>query len=113
MALEGAGFLNDVRSCQITAGSLQSYVEIRGQTEFESATPMIIHPSPLNITSDREFDALRNMSNIIRVHELIATISAHKTDTSVDSLVELLPYVLPQPHSSHWTIPLLLGTSVT
>jgi hypothetical protein len=113
MVLEGTGFLHDVRPCHITAGGLQLYAEIRGQTELERATPMIIHPSPLNITSDREVEALRKVSDTIKVDELIATISAHKTDTAVESLVELLLSVLPQPHSSNWTIPLLLGTSST
>jgi hypothetical protein len=67
MVLEGDGFLHDVRSCHITTRNLQLYVEIRGQKKIESATPMIIHPSLLSITSDRELETLRNMSDIIRV----------------------------------------------
>jgi hypothetical protein len=113
LQLQGAGFLHDVARCHITAGSLQLFAEVRGQTDFEGNAPLVVYPSPITVTTDSELESLKNLSDNNNLNELITQLSAHHMETSVDALLQLKPLSpLPTSHS-HWSIPLLITTSTT
>jgi hypothetical protein len=65
------------------------------------------------VTSDSELEVLKKIADTRKMDELIATISAHKMEASVDTLMKLHPSDETATDHSYWTIPVLLATSVT
>jgi hypothetical protein len=109
--LHGAGFLHNVAHCHITAGSLQLFAEIQGQTQFQNDAPKIMFPLHTAIVTDSEIESLRKLSDVNRLDALITKLSTLNLNTDVDTLVTLNPN-RPHPVShDHWTIPLLLITT--
>jgi len=111
MLLDGAGTLSGGQSCHIIWGELQLYAEVRGNSQFEVPGPQIRIPPQLTVTSDSELEFLKKISETNKVDELIATVTAHKMEVSVDDLLTLHQLELPHTDNTHWTMPLLLATS--
>jgi len=76
MMLQGAGTLQGARSCHVTLGDLQLYAEIRGSSQFEVPTELVIVTPRLPVTSDNELQALKNVLNTDAVDELLSKVTA-------------------------------------
>jgi len=109
--LNGAGSLSGVQSCHITWGDLQLYVEIRGNSQFEVPSPQIIIPPQFTVVSDSEWETLKQIAETKGVDKLIAAVTAHKMETSVDELVKLHQSEPPHTDNTTSTMPLLLAMS--
>jgi len=109
--LNGAGSLSGVQSCHITWGDMQLYAEIRGNSQFEAPNPQIIIPSQFPVVSDKEWETLKQITETKGLDQLIAAVTAHKMETSVDELVKIHQSEPPQTYNSTWTTPLLLAMS--
>jgi hypothetical protein len=112
MELEGAGFLQDARLCHITAGNLRLFADATGQTNLESDPPLIILPAATTLTVEHELQTLHNLSEFIKIDELLSTLSAHNVETSVDSLIMIKPLEPAPDPQFHWSIPLSIATPV-
>ena len=113
IALEGAGILSNVNQCHISAGNLQLYAEIRGETDFEGTTPRVVFPPQLALTTDSELQQLKDLFQTQNVEELVTAISNHKLDMKVDTLTKIYPRAAPVTNQMQWTIPVLIATSAT
>jgi hypothetical protein len=108
----GAGFLQDARLCHITAGNLRLFADTTGQTNIEGDPPLVILPAAMSLTAKHELQTLHNLSDSIKIDELLSTLSAHNVETSVDSLVMLKPLEPASNSQFHWSIPLSITTPV-
>ena len=65
------------------------YAEIKGSSQFEVPSPQIITPPQFSVVSDSEWESLKQITETKGVDQLIAAVTAHKMETSVDELVKL------------------------
>ena len=112
LRLQGAGTLQGAQSCHITLRDLQLYAEIRGSSQFEAPSGLMIVTPELPITSDSELQALRNVLNTDGINEVISKVTAHKLEANIADLVNLDPISTSHTANTSWTAPLLVTTSV-
>jgi hypothetical protein len=110
LQLIGAGILGDVRPCHISAGSLQLFAEVTGQSGIESDTPLIIFPSPLFLKVDPELKPIHTQSDTSKLDALITAVSEHQVETNVQSLVTVDPIETVTDAQFHWTMPITIST---
>jgi hypothetical protein len=113
MILQGAEMFADAQSCHVTSGGLQLFAELHGETEVQVRVPLMIYPSHPTVTSDSELETLRKMSEQQEIGELVSTISAHKMEADVYTLIKLHSSTLPHTNSLHWITPVLITVTVS
>jgi len=99
-------------SCHVTLGDLQLYAEIRGSSQFEAPSELMIVTPQLPVTSDNELQALRNVLNTDGIDELISKITAQKLEANLADLFSLDPVGTSHTVNTSWPTPLLVTTSV-
>jgi hypothetical protein len=87
--LEGVGTLTNLQTCHITAGNMKLYAELSGEYKIRTQSPLIINPSYQTVTSHSEVEALRKIAENPNTYELLLTLSAHKLEPNVDTLLTL------------------------
>ena len=75
--------MQGVQSCHVTLGDLQLYAEIRGSSQFEAPTALMIVTPQLPVTSDIELRALKNFLNTDVIDELLSKVTAHKLEANL------------------------------
>ena len=88
IVVEGAGLLNNALTCHVTAGNLQLYAQLSGETRVQPKSPVtIITPSHQTATSPSEMDALRNIAGGKDTYGLLSALSAHGLEPTVENLL--------------------------
>ena len=85
--LKGAGALSGAQSCDITAGNLHLYAEIRGEAQFEGQVPQVMCPSRPAVASHSKLEVLKEMVETQKMVELIAKVSAYNMEANVGALL--------------------------
>jgi len=89
IVLDGAGRLTNSEMCHITAGNLQLYAQLNGETRVRTDVPAVIAPSHQVMTSPSELNKLRDVTAEQATYKLLNTLSVHKVDPSVNELLAL------------------------
>ena len=104
IVVEGAGLLNNALACHITAGNLQLYAQLSGETRVQPKSPVtIITPSHQAVTSPSEMDALKNIAGEQDTYGLLSTLSARRLEPTVENLLTLHSIVKTHENCSSWT----------
>jgi hypothetical protein len=86
--------------------------KVTSQIDIESDPPLIVFPSPLSLAADTDLQSVHNLSDTIKVDELIATLSTHNVETNVESLVKLRTLDPLSNAHHHWMIPVIVSTTL-
>jgi hypothetical protein len=76
---------------------MKLYGELSGEYKILTQSPLIISPSCQTVTSHSEVEALRKIAENPNTYELLSTLSAHKLELNVDTLITL-QMSLTHPH---------------
>jgi hypothetical protein len=110
--LESVGTLTNVQTCHNTAGNMKLYGELSGEYKIRTQSPLIIIPSYQNVTSHSEVEALRKIAENPNTYELLSTLSAHKLEPNVDTLL-ILHTSLTHSHGLSWPSVVYISATVS
>jgi len=106
--------LQVAQSCQISLGDLQLYAEIRGSSQFDAPSELLVIAPQVPVTTDGELQALRNVLDAHSIDQLLAKVIAHTFEANIADLVSLDPHSTTNTViNTHWTTLLLMATAVT
>jgi hypothetical protein len=102
MELQGAGIVDGARTWHITAGSLQLFAELRGETELQTQVPLVVTPSHHVMVSHSEAETLEKFADDYRVERLLSSSATHRMELNVDSILTLHATRSPPPYNRDW-----------
>jgi hypothetical protein len=108
--LQGTGILSNATSCHVTMEGLQLYPELHGETTFAAQKPLLYSPSLPEITSPEELQTLSEISEIQAIDTLTHALSAHQTDTDLNTLFQW--HTSKASNSPAWHTPLIITASI-
>jgi hypothetical protein len=112
LILEGVGTLSKVQTCHITAGNMKLYAELSGKSKVRTQSPLIMSPGYQTLTSHSEVEALKKIAENPNTYELLSTLSAHKMEPSVDTLLSLHTS-LTHSHGLSWPTIVYISATVS
>ena len=102
--MEGAGLLNNALACHVTAGNLQLYAHLSGETRVQPPSlATVITSSHQAATSPSEMDALRNIVSEEDTYKFLSTLSTHKLEPTVENLLTLHSVMAARENGTSWT----------
>jgi len=104
LVVEGAGLLNNALACHVTAGNLQLYAHLSGETRVQPPSlATVITSSHQAATSPSEMDALRNIVSEEDTYKFLSTLSTHKLEPTVENLLTLHSVMAARENGTSWT----------
>jgi hypothetical protein len=111
--LHGIGMLESVQHCYVSAGQIQLNAEVTGQSEFQGKLPKVIVPAHLPVTSQEETEILSTLTETESLEELLSTMSTHKLQTDVNTLLSLHRQTYKSQNGVNWTAILCITVPAT
>jgi hypothetical protein len=91
---------------------MKLYAELSGEYKIRTQSPLIISPSYQTLTAHSEVEALRKIAENPNTYELLSTLSAHKLELNVDTLITL-QMSLTHPHGLRWPSVVYISATVS
>jgi hypothetical protein len=113
LVLQGAGILENVLSCHVTAGNLHLYARLSGESKVQTQTLEIIIPSHRMLAAPEELEALRNFSSDQVTYKMLSTLTAYKMEPSVENLLTLHSAMTTPTNSFDWMHHLIISATVS
>jgi hypothetical protein len=110
-SLQGTGILSDATSCHVTMEGLQLYPGLQRETTFAIQKPLLYSPSFPEIASPEELQTLIEISEIQAIDTLTRALSAHQTDTDLNTLFQWHTSKASNRHTPAWHTPLIKTAS--